>query len=158
MNPSRGNVAADLVAFALGIGVKLGVRHAHLQRQKDYPVSGKGLSICRVGATSSSAYGEVLNLKHLLHFHGDYDIGGAGTRGATLGAGKTGTIMSNQAGVIVRVFLHSTGSSPSTRLAVALICKSRDNGVACKLNLSAPLMALSAICSNGRAFLTRRRD
>ena len=27
----------------------------------------------------------------------------AGTRGVTLGAGKTGTIMSNQAGVIVRV-------------------------------------------------------
>jgi hypothetical protein len=53
--------------------------------------------------TSSSASGEVFNLKHLQDFNGHYDVGGAGTRGVTLGAGKTGTIMSNQAGVIIRL-------------------------------------------------------
>jgi hypothetical protein len=75
--------------FALGIGVNWG--------------SGTLTYQGRVGATSSSAYGEVFNLKHLQDFNGHYDVGGAGTRGVTLGAGKTGTILSNQAGVIVRV-------------------------------------------------------
>jgi hypothetical protein len=88
--------------FALGIGVSWG-SGTLTYRGKDYPVKVKGLSVGRVGATSSSAYGEVFNLKHLQDFNGHYDVGGAGTRGVTLGAGKTGTILSNQAGVIVRV-------------------------------------------------------
>ena len=88
--------------FALGIGVSWG-SGTLTYRGKDYPVKVNGLAIGRVGATSSSAYGEVFNLKHLQDFNGHYDVGGAGTRGVTLGAGKTGTIMSNQAGVIVRV-------------------------------------------------------
>jgi hypothetical protein len=48
-------------------------------------------------------------MKHLQDFNGHYTVGGAGTRGVTLGAGKTGTIMSNQAGVIVRVSSTQTG-------------------------------------------------
>src|SRR5437016_5065162 len=88
--------------FALGIGVNWG-SGTLTYRGKDYPVKVKGLSVGRVGATSSSAYGEVFNLKHLQDFNGHYDVGGAGTRGVTLGAGKSGTIMSNQAGVLVRV-------------------------------------------------------
>jgi hypothetical protein len=88
--------------FALGIGVNWG-SGTLTYRGKDYPVKVKGLSVGRVGATSSSAYGEVFNMKNLQDFNGHYDVGGAGTRGVTLGAGKTGTIMSNQAGVIVRI-------------------------------------------------------
>jgi hypothetical protein len=88
--------------FALGIGLSWG-SGTLTYRGKEYPVKVKGLSVGRVGATSSSAYGEVFNLKNLQDFNGHYDVGGAGTRGVTLGAGKTGTIMSNQAGVIVRV-------------------------------------------------------
>ena len=88
--------------FALGIGVSWG-SGTLTYRGKSYPVKVKGLSVGRVGATSSSAYGEVFNLKHLQDFNGHYNVSGAGTRGVTLGAGKTGTIMSNQAGVIVRV-------------------------------------------------------
>jgi hypothetical protein len=88
--------------FALGIGVSWG-SGTLTYRGKDYPVKVKGLSIGRVGATSSSAYGEVFNLKRLQDFNGHSDVGGSGTRGVTLGAGKSGTIMSNQAGVIVRV-------------------------------------------------------
>ena len=88
--------------FALGIGVSWG-SGTLTYKGKNYPVKVKGLSVGRVGATSTSAYGEVFNLKHLQDFNGHYDVGGAGTRGVTLGAGKTGTIMSNQAGVIVRV-------------------------------------------------------
>ncbi len=94
--------------FALGIGVNWGSGTLSY-KGKDYPVKVKGLSVGRVGATSSSVYGEVFNLKHLQDFNGHYDVGGAGTRGVTLGAGKTGTIMSNQAGVIVRVSSTQSG-------------------------------------------------
>ena len=72
-------------------------------RGKNHPFKVSGFAVGRVGVTSSSASGEVFNLKHLQDFNGHYDVGGGGTRGVTLGAGRTGTIMSNQAGVIVRV-------------------------------------------------------
>ena len=72
-------------------------------RGKNYPFRVSGVAIGRVGVTSSSAVGDVFNLRHLQDFNGHYDVGGAGTRGVTLGTGKTGTIMSNQAGVIVRI-------------------------------------------------------
>ncbi len=88
--------------FALGVGVNWG-SGTLTYRGKDYPVKVKGLSVGRVGATSSSASGEVFNLKHLQDFNGHYTVSGAGTRGVTLGAGRTGAIMSNQAGVIVRI-------------------------------------------------------
>ena len=94
--------------FALGIGVSWG-SGTLTYRGKDYPVKVKGLSVGRVGVTSSSAYGEVFNLKNLQDFNGHYNVGGAGTRGVTLGAGKTGTIMSNQAGVIVRLSTTQKG-------------------------------------------------
>jgi hypothetical protein len=94
--------------FALGIGVNWG-SGTLTYRGKDYPVKVKGLSVGRVGVTSSSAYGEIFNLKHLQDFNGHYNVGAAGTRGVTLGAGKTGTIMSNQAGVIVRVSSTQNG-------------------------------------------------
>ena len=95
-------------SFALGIGVNWG-SGTLTYKGKDYPVKVKGLSIGKVGMTSSSAYGEVFNLKHLQDFNGHYDVGGAGTRGVTLGAGKAGTLMSNQAGVIVRISATQSG-------------------------------------------------
>src|ERR1044072_7876311 len=55
--------------FALGIGVNWGSGTLSY-RGKDYPVKVKGLSVGRVGATSTSAYGEVFNLKHLQDFNG----------------------------------------------------------------------------------------
>jgi len=88
--------------FAIGIGVNWG-SGTLTYKGKNYPVKVKGLSVGRVGATSSSAYGEVFNLKHLQDFNGHYDVGAKGTRGVTLGSGRSGTIMTNQAGVIVRV-------------------------------------------------------
>jgi hypothetical protein len=95
-------------SFALGIGVNWGSGTLSY-RGKDYPVKVKGLSVGKVGMTSSSAYGEVFNLKHLQDFNGHYNVGGAGTRGVTLGGGRTGTIMSNQAGVIVRIAATQKG-------------------------------------------------
>ena len=55
--------------FALGIGVSWG-SGTLTYKGKNYPVKVKGLSVGRVGATSSSAYGEVFNLKHLQDFNG----------------------------------------------------------------------------------------
>src|SRR5213594_206097 len=97
-------------SFAAGIGFSWG-SGTLTYKGKDYPVKVNGLSVGKVGITSSSAYGEVFNLKHLQDFNGHYDVGGAGTRGVTLGAGKTGTIMSNQAGVIVRISSTQQGVS-----------------------------------------------
>jgi len=95
-------------SFALGIGFRWG-SGTLTYKGKDYPVKVNGLSVGKVGITGSSAYGEVFNLKHLQDFNGHYNVGGAGTRGVTLGAGKSGTIMSNQAGVIVRVSATQQG-------------------------------------------------
>jgi hypothetical protein len=89
-------------SFALGIGFRWG-SGTLTYKGKDYPVKVNGLSVGKVGMTGSSAYGEIFNLKHLQDFNGHYNIGAAGTRGVTLGSGKTGTLMTNQAGVIVRL-------------------------------------------------------
>ena len=95
-------------SFALGIGFRWG-SGTLTYKGKDYPVKVNGLSIGKVGMTGVSAYGEVFNLKHLQDFNGHYNVGGAGTRGVTLGSGKSGTIMTNQAGVIVRVSATQQG-------------------------------------------------
>ena len=89
-------------SFAAGIGFSWG-SGTLTYKGKNYPVKVNGLSVGKVGITSSSAYGEVFNLKHLQDFNGHYNVGAAGTRGVTLGGGKSGTLMSNQAGVIVRI-------------------------------------------------------
>jgi len=97
-------------SVAVGVGFSSG-SGTLTYKGKAYPVNVKGLSVGKVGITSSSAYGEVFNLKHLQDFNGHYDVGGAGTRGVTVGAGKSGTLMSNQAGVIVRVSATQSGVS-----------------------------------------------
>jgi hypothetical protein len=95
-------------SFALGIGFRWGSGTLSY-KSKDYPVKVNGLSVGKVGMTGSSAYGEVFNLKHLQDFNGHYNVGAAGTRGVTLGSGKAGTLMSNQAGVIVRLSTTQKG-------------------------------------------------
>ena len=89
-------------SFAAGIGFSWG-SGTLTYKGKNYPVKVNGLSVGKVGITSSSAYGEVFNLKHLQDFNGHYNVGAAGTRVVTLGSGKSGTLMTNQAGVIVRI-------------------------------------------------------
>ena len=95
-------------SFALGIGFRWG-SGTLTYKGKDYPVKVNGLSVGKVGMTGVSAYGEVFNLKHLQDFNGHYNVGAAGTRGVTLAKGKTGTLMTNQAGVIVRISATQTG-------------------------------------------------
>ena len=95
-------------SFALGIGFRWGSGTLSY-KGKDYPVKVNGLSVGKVGMTSVSAHGEVFNLKHLQDFNGHYNVGAAGTRGVTLGSGKAGTLMTNQAGVIVRLSTTQKG-------------------------------------------------
>ena len=87
-------------SFAAGIGFSWG-KGTLTYKGKDYPVSVNGLSVGKVGITGSSAYGDVYNLQHLRDFSGHYNAGAAGSRGVTVGTGKSGTIMTNQAGVTV---------------------------------------------------------
>jgi hypothetical protein len=115
-------------SFAAGIGFSWG-SGTLTYNGKDYPVKVNGLSVGKVGITSSSAYGEVFNLEHLQDFNGHYNVGAAGTRGVTLGGGKSGTLMSNQAGVIVRISATQKGVD-APALAAGLTCNSRDNGIA----------------------------
>src|SRR5438094_840120 len=105
---SSGPQSRSGVSFHVGIGGNWG-SGTLTYKVKDYPVKVKGLAIGKVGMTSSSANGEVFNLKHLQDLNGHYTVGAAGTRGVTLGAGRSGTIMSNQAGVIVRVSSTQNG-------------------------------------------------
>ena len=95
-------------SFALGIGFRWG-SGTLTYKGKDYPVKVNGLSVGKVGMTGVSAYGEVFNLKNLQDFNGHYNVGGAGTRGVTIAKGKAGTLMTNQAGVIVRLAATQTG-------------------------------------------------
>src|SRR6476661_10407416 len=95
-------------SFALGIGFRWG-SGTLTYKGKHYPVKVNGLSVGKVGMTGSSAYGEVFNLKHLQDFNGHYNIGGKGTRGVTVGGGKASTVMTNQAGVIVRLAATQQG-------------------------------------------------
>ena len=95
-------------SFALGIGFRWGSGTLSY-KGKDYPVKVNGLSVGKVGMTGSSAYGEVFNLKHLQDFNGHYNVGAQGTRGVTIAKGKASTLMTNQAGVIVRLSTTQKG-------------------------------------------------
>ena len=95
-------------SFALGIGFRWG-SGTLTYKGKNYPVKVNGLSVGKVGMTDVSAYGEVFNLKHLQDFNGHYSFGAAGTRGVTIAKGKAGTLMSNPAGVIVRLSTTQKG-------------------------------------------------
>ena len=95
-------------SFALGIGFRWGSGTLSY-KGKDYPVKVNGLSIGKVGMTGVSAIGEVFNLKHLQDFNGHYNVGAQGTRGVTIAKGKAGTLMTNQAGVIVRLAATQKG-------------------------------------------------
>jgi hypothetical protein len=94
-------------SFALGIGFRWG-SGTLTYKGRNYPVSVNGLSVGRVGMTGVSANGEVFNLRHLQNFNGHYTVG-AGTRGVTIARGRSGTLMSNQAGVIVRLSAAQRG-------------------------------------------------
>jgi hypothetical protein len=95
-------------SFALGIGFNWG-KGTLTYKGKDYPVKVKGLSVGKVGMTGVEVHGEVFNLKQLGDFDGHYNYGGSGMRGVTLASGHTGTLMTNQSGVIIRMSATQKG-------------------------------------------------
>ena len=93
-------------AVAVGIGWSWG-KGTLTYKGKDYPISVKGLSLGKVGITGVTATGEVVNLKKLQDFDGNYTGVGAGI---TLAGGRSAVTIKNQNGVRVRVISTTRGA------------------------------------------------
>jgi hypothetical protein len=93
-------------SVAAGIGWSWG-KGTLTYKGKDYLISVKGLSLGKVGITGVTASGEVLNLKKLQDFDGNYTAAGAGI---TLAGGRSAVTMKNQNGVRVRVISTTRGA------------------------------------------------
>jgi hypothetical protein len=93
-------------SVAAGIGWSWG-KGTLTYKEKDYPISVKGLSLGKVGITSATASGEVYHLKSLKDFDGNYTAAGAGI---TLAGGRSAITMKNQNGVRVRIISTNRGA------------------------------------------------
>lgn len=93
-------------SVAAGIGWSWG-KGTLTYKGKDYPVSVKGLSLGKLGITGVTATGEVVNLKKLQDFDGNYTGVGAGI---TLAGGRSAVTIKNQNGVRVRVISTTRGA------------------------------------------------
>ncbi len=93
-------------SIAAGIGWSWG-KGTLTYKGKDYPISVKGLSLGKVGITGVTTSGEVLNLKKLQDFDGNYTGVGAGI---TLAGGRSAVTIKNQNGVRVRVISTTRGA------------------------------------------------
>ncbi len=94
-----GKSVAAGVGFSWGSGVLT-------YKGKDYPFTVSGLSAGDIGITSAELSGEVLNLKKLEDFNGNYTSFGAGL---TVAGGGGGATMRNQNGVIMNVVATTQG-------------------------------------------------
>jgi hypothetical protein len=103
---AEGTVRFSGGSVAAGIGWSWG-KGTLTYKGKDYPISVKGLSLGKVGITGVTASGEVLNLKKLQDFDGNYTAAGAGI---TLAGGRSAVTMKNQNGVRVRVISTTRGA------------------------------------------------
>ena len=83
--PADATVRFSGGSVAAGIGWSWG-KGTLTYKGKDYPISVKGLSLGKVGITGVTASGEVLNLKKLRDFDGNYTAAGAGI---TLAGGRS---------------------------------------------------------------------
>jgi hypothetical protein len=104
--PADATVRFSGGSVAAGIGWSWG-KGTLTYKGKDYPISVKGLSLGKVGITGVTASGEVLNLKKLQDFDGNYTAAGAGI---TLAGGRSAVTMKNQNGVRVRVISTTRGA------------------------------------------------
>jgi hypothetical protein len=73
---------------------------------KEYPFSISGLSAGDVGISVAELSGEVLNLKNVADFNGNYTSFGAGV---TIAGGGSGATMKNQNGVVMNVVATTRG-------------------------------------------------
>jgi hypothetical protein len=94
-----GKSIAAGVGFSWGSGVLT-------YKGKDYPFTVSGLSAGDIGITTAELSGEVLNLKKLEDFNGNYTSFSAGV---TIAGGGGGATMKNQNGVIMNVVATTQG-------------------------------------------------
>lgn len=106
-----GTVEMSSSAIAVGIGVTWGDGTLSYQGQK-YAFSVNGLSVVDLGISTVTATGEVLNLKSVADFSGNY---AAGEAGIALAGGQSDVIMKNEHGVVLK--LH--GTQQGVRLTLA---------------------------------------
>ena len=98
-------------SVAVGVGFSWG-RGTLSYEGKTYPVKVEGLSVGELGVSRATATGDVLNLRRIEDFSGNYVAAGAG---ATIGGGAGVTVMTNQNGVVIE--LTSTTQGASLKLA-----------------------------------------
>jgi len=100
-----GTVKITGKSVAAGIGYSWG-NGVLTYKGKEYPFSVSGLSAGDIGITSAELSGEVLNLKKLEDFNGNYTSFAAGL---TVAGGGAGATMKNQNGVIINVVATTQG-------------------------------------------------
>ena len=100
-----GKVKMTGKSLAAGVGYSWGSGVLTFQG-KDYPFSISGLSAGEIGLSSLELSGEVLNLKNLADFNGNYTSFGAGI---TIAGGGSGATMKNQNGVVMNVVATTQG-------------------------------------------------
>jgi len=100
-----GTVKITGKSIAAGVGFSWG-NGVLTYKGKDYPFSVSGLSAGDIGITSAELSGEVINLKKLEDFNGNYT---SFTAGITVAGGGAGTTMKNQNGVIINLVATTQG-------------------------------------------------
>lgn len=100
-----GTVKITGKSIAAGVGFSWG-NGVLTYKGKDYPFSVSGLSAGDIGITSAELSGEVINLKKLEDFNGNYT---SFTAGITVAGGGAGTTMKNQNGVIINLIATTQG-------------------------------------------------
>jgi hypothetical protein len=100
-----GTVRITSKSIAAGVGYSWGTG-VLTYKGREYPFTITGLSAGDIGATSTEIAGEVLNLKNLDDFNGNYTSLNAGV---TLAGGAAAATMRNQNGVVMNVLATTQG-------------------------------------------------
>ena len=100
-----GTVRITGKSIAVGVGYSWGTG-VLTYKGREYPFTITGLSAGDIGATSTEISGEVLNLKNLDDFNGNYTSLNAGV---TLAGGGGAATMRNQNGVVMNVLATTQG-------------------------------------------------
>ena len=105
----RRNFAPERGFIGPGIGFRWG-SGTLTYKGKDYPVKVNGLSVGKVGMTGGSPRMARFSISSVFKISTVIIMSvPRGTRGVTVGSGKAGTVMTNQAGVIVRLSATQKG-------------------------------------------------
>lgn len=106
-----GTVTIESKSIALGVGVSWGDGKLTYQG-KEHAFSINGLSVVDLGISKATAAGEVLNLKKLSDFSGNYV---AAQASAAVGGGAGTVTMKNHHGVVMQL----TGTETGVKLTLA---------------------------------------